>query len=590
MRKQFKNVISMVLSAAMVVSLGAGLKLNTKTADAFGYALTDAEQLTFTLKQNNSKVFETDGATNPDGVLQSLTVTQSGIYTITETAVDDIEDIGANDDVKYLGLELGTTSIPESVSIRTRWVSVKHTAKDGSATVAHYDWNAEVYHNGLDPEEDLRISVKNGYAPKSKPEEYAYANPFMTNVNGTWAGKDSPIDVQAGDLVSFTFEVNTSNEPADWEETHPYEYTTPAALEGEDAPKRTPDPVTPAPPTPTPNLNATSYNAYLGFQTDNYLYRDPWYKTDSNKYYNHKTQICIAEGGKGRAINATIKNAEIKDNNTAYTISISGANLKTLKSNDSGAKAATMFNMLYVDTDIPTAMKNVTATDVTLKIDGQVVKSGMTLPLKPDAEGAYYMFMIADAYSDSNGAAYAKTVPYPKENALKTLPANSMEVTFTVKGVNFNQDFSKKTIGPKKGKTFTKGKFKYKVTKVATSTAGKKTAGKVSVVGLAKSGKKASKLSVPKTVSKTGSYKVTAIGKGAFKGAKATSITLNKNIKKIPANAFAKCKKLNKLKLSAKLSSVHKKAFTGCKKTIKISGTSKKKNVAKIKKVYKKVK
>lgn len=586
MRKQFKSLISMVLSAAMVVALGSGLQINTKSASAFGYDLSDEEKITLYLRQNNSKVFETDPNENPNGTLVEMPITQSGIYTLTATAADDIEDVAGNDDVKYIGVELGVKSIPESLNIKTRTLTVKHTNKDGSATVVNYDWNANLYPNGNKEGGELRLGVVQKYiTPNSKTqEEYGLANPFLTNVNGTWTPTEQ-IDVQQGDLVSFTLEVNTSNEPANWEEDHPYQYTTPAALIGQEAEKKTPTPRTPAPATPTPNMNATSYNAYVGFQTDNYIFRDPWNKADSNKYYKHDTQICISESGKGRGIDAKITNAQMKDN-TTYTISISGVNMQTLKSNDSGAKTATQFNMLYVDTDIPLAMKGVSAVNASLKIDGKVVKTGMTLPCKPDADG-YYQLMVADAYSQDDGI---KNVPYPKENALKTLPTSDIEITFTMQGVNFKQDFSTKTIGPNKGKTFTKGNLKYKVTKVATETAGKKKAGTVSVVGLSKKGKKAKSLSVPATVKNTGSYKVATLGKNVFKGAKATKITLSKNIKKIPASAFANCKKLKSLKLNAKLSKVDKKAFKGCKKTIKIAGKSKKANLKKIKKVYKKAK
>ena len=183
-----------------------------------------------------------------------------------------------------------------------------------------------------------------------------------------------------------------------------------------------------------------------------------------------------------------------------------------------------------------------------------------------------------------------KNCPYPKEAALTTLPTSSIEVSFTLSGVNFTQDFTTKVIGTKKGKTFTSGNFKYKVTKAATITAGKQAKGTVTVVGLTAKGKKAKKLTVGATVKKTGTYKITKLAAKAFKGAKATSVTLGKNVKKIPANAFANCKKLNKLALKAKLSSVNKKAFTGCTKTIKVSGTSKKANLKKIQKVYKKAK
>ncbi len=136
----------------------------------------------------------------------------------------------------------------------------------------------------------------------------------------------------------------------------------------------------------------------------------------------------------------------------------------------------------------------------------------------------------------------------------------------------------------KKGTKVTSGKLVYKVTKVATA----KKAGTLSVVSLSKSGKKAAKLSIPATAKINGkTYKVTSLGKNALKGAKASSIALGKNIKSIPAGAFANCKKLKALTVKAKLTKVAKKAFKGCKKTIKVKGASKKINKANVKKLKK---
>ncbi|MCR5201502.1 MAG: glycoside hydrolase family 5 protein [Lachnospiraceae bacterium] len=136
-------------------------------------------------------------------------------------------------------------------------------------------------------------------------------------------------------------------------------------------------------------------------------------------------------------------------------------------------------------------------------------------------------------------------------------------------------------------KNFTNGKFKYKVTKQATSGNGV-----VCVSGLTKKGLKAKSLAVPVTVKKNGKkYTVKTIGKKAFKNAKAKKITLNKNINKIPALAFNKCKKLSVLTLKAKLKSVKKNAFKGCKKKIKVKGKAVKANKKKLKKTsYKKFK
>jgi len=135
-------------------------------------------------------------------------------------------------------------------------------------------------------------------------------------------------------------------------------------------------------------------------------------------------------------------------------------------------------------------------------------------------------------------------------------------------------------VGPKVNATFTSGNYKYKVTKAATTAA----KGTVKVVGLTKKGAKAKKLNVPATIKKqTAGYKVTAIGAKAFKGSKATAITLNKNIKTIPSAAFANCKKLKTLTVKAKLKKVAKKSFKGCKKKIKVKGASAKVRKANVK-------
>lgn len=139
-------------------------------------------------------------------------------------------------------------------------------------------------------------------------------------------------------------------------------------------------------------------------------------------------------------------------------------------------------------------------------------------------------------------------------------------------------------IGLAKGAKCTVGKICYRVTKTAT----KQTTGTVSVIGLTKSGKKAKSLSVPAVVKAGGaSYRVTAIGKNACKRAKASKITLGKNVQQIAAGAFGKCKKLGTLVVKGKLKKVNKKAFSGCKKTIKVKGASKKVRKSNCKKLKK---
>ena len=200
-------------------------------------------------------------------------------------------------------------------------------------------------------------------------------------------------------------------------------------------------------------------------------------------------------------------------------------------------------------------------------------------------------------------------------SSLTTLPTSSMEITFQLKGASFE---AAKTIGYKKGAKFESGNFKYQVTKVATATGSKKTKGVVTVVGLSKKGKKASKLSVGTSVSKTVSkvkatYKInnprvcTVSSSGEVIGRRAGTATVTAvkskkatvkvaatikvkgvtyKVTAIGANAFKNCKKLSKLTLKAKVS-VKKGAFKGCKKTIKVTAASKKAKKAQLKKLKK---
>ncbi|MEY8236602.1 leucine-rich repeat protein [Lachnospiraceae bacterium 66-29] len=145
---------------------------------------------------------------------------------------------------------------------------------------------------------------------------------------------------------------------------------------------------------------------------------------------------------------------------------------------------------------------------------------------------------------------------------------------------------------PAKGKKYTVGKLKYKVTKSSAKS------GTVSVTG-AKS-KSATSVSIPKTVKISGyTFKVTgidakafsgykkltkavigenvkSIGKSAFRGcAKLKTVTLGKNVTAISEAAFSGCKSLTSITIGAKVSSIGKEAFKSCAKlkTITIKTT-----------------
>ena len=104
----------------------------------------------------------------------------------------------------------------------------------------------------------------------------------------------------------------------------------------------------------------------------------------------------------------------------------------------------------------------------------------------------------------------------------------------------------------------------------------KKTAAVVGVGG--KKGKKVTSVTIAKTVKINGvTYKVTKIGKNAFKGCKyLKKITIGSNVKKIEKGAFANCRKLASINMKNGITSIGSKAFSKINSKAKVSVPSKK--------------
>lgn len=396
-------------------------------------------------------------------------------------------------------------------------------------------------------------------------------------------------------------------------------------------------------PTPEPTDAPKAYDealwatkgihAYLAYQMDSWDYRNGY---KPNAVGKQDTYDYIKASGNAAEFKAT---DVLLTRDGEYTVAISGIDLSS----------ATKYNLLSIATDLSAkteenpdgAYADVKLSVTSLKVDGAEVAKDLSLVQKAD-ELYYYYPLINKWSSDDKGPLFEKT-----DAEDLAIPENSIEITFKVTGLKAalndlkegtykdpetgenvkNDTITKDDIdasegalptpseqptvkpsekpnvtpaptnspaptkaptkapkAPKKGNKVESGKVVYKVTKAATA----KKAGTLAIVGLSKAGKKASSLSAPATVKINGySYKVTSIGKNAFKGANAKTITLGKNIKSIPAGAFANCKKLSTLKVKAKLTKVAKKAFKGCKKTIKVKGASKKVTKANVKKLKK---
>ena len=167
------------------------------------------------------------------------------------------------------------------------------------------------------------------------------------------------------------------------------------------------------------------YHAYLGFQTDTYIFRDTW----NHEYYglnssslNYNSEIGYWKDNYLEKKSVSTENADIASDGS-YSVSISNLNLKALD--------AAGFHMLYVTTDIPCSQKGVWFSDATLTIDDTVVAVYDVIPQKGD-EKKYYQLMLADSNAPGDGTVDCK---YDDKNMLWVLPANKIMVTFHINGL-----------------------------------------------------------------------------------------------------------------------------------------------------------
>ena len=163
-----------------------------------------------------------------------------------------------------------------------------------------------------------------------------------------------------------------------------------------------------------------------------------------------------------------------------------------------------------------------------------VIKNGLV-----EEDGKYYFY--------KDGKKLKKGTDYTVSYANNTKAGSEASVIITGKGKyvgTTTKDFEIAAI-PAKGKVYTAGNLKYKVTKSAYKN------GTVSVYAPVK--KTLTSVSIPATVKINGyTFQVTAIGNKAFAG----------------------CTKLKSVKIGAKVTTIGKEAFSGCKALTSITISS----------------
>lgn len=203
-----------------------------------------------------------------------------------------------------------------------------------------------------------------------------------------------------------------------------------------------------------------TYRAMIGFQTDQYDYRSGYEQVEVDQVYNEwrgqqgknipdQNGVNIYRNGNGPRIS---KRDGLKDpervepcadavavdttvnGDGEYTVSIKNLNLVN--------EDERYFNMLYIATDIVKSSdnRNITAKASSVKIGGEEIAKDVVLPVRGDvADGDYYGFMLADAYSASDNTDAALLYPGDQNGttALKVPEgAFDIEITFTMEGMD----------------------------------------------------------------------------------------------------------------------------------------------------------
>lgn len=218
-------------------------------------------------------------------------------------------------------------------------------------------------------------------------------------------------------------------------------------------------------------------------------------------------------------------------------------------------------------------------------------KPPITTEDKIDISKATVAAIPAQIYDNGKEITPAVSVAYGgkalvKDTDYKLTYANNKNIgtaTVTIGGIGkYEKSLTKNfTITVKKNGTYLVGSYKYKITNAKLD--GK---GTVTVVGGKSKSLKSVKIGA--TVKIGGkSFKITSVGKNAFKGyKKLTGVTIGKNVTKIESGAFQQCAKLKKIKISSTaLKSVGKNAIKGINKKAIIQCPKSK--LAKYKKLFK---
>lgn len=216
----------------------------------------------------------------------------------------------------------------------------------------------------------------------------------------------APVDItklSASKTLSIDFTLEVIDAPADKQEE-----TTPAA------PAVTFDP-------------AGKYNAYLGIQTPNWTYRDPWNSANGigSEYWGQ-----FIYGNETKKQYGVVTDAEVAGNGT-YSVKLT--DFGSIINDDFTAAKQDYFNLLYISTNIPLS-EDIKITDCKIIMDGKTIKTYDEAFLDPD-ETEYVKILFQNIWNEN-----VKELPF------YVAPTSSVEMKFTISGFSYDNEAAKEDV------------------------------------------------------------------------------------------------------------------------------------------------
>ena len=168
-----------------------------------------------------------------------------------------------------------------------------------------------------------------------------------------------------------------------------------------------------------------TYNAYIGFQTPKYSFRNAWddgsYGRDVAGDMDYFHQVTGWDGNDAVVLPGTLTDVVIAGNGT-YTVSVDGLSFP-----DGEFADQEYMNLIFLSTDIPNTGE-ITISDVQLKVNGSGVDLMNGPIVSPDDE-EYITMLLQNIWNDEVG-----------EIGYYAVPPTSMSITFTVSGFNYDAE------------------------------------------------------------------------------------------------------------------------------------------------------